>query len=428
MKPALLWIALLCGSPTLWAQTATNPFDQKAYIDRSNQDVPSLTVTVPLSSIPGGNNPLKWQVIAVGGSGSAQILRVTSVSPLVGFNGFTVNFSNPTGSPTKFIVVFDSRDTLVCTLSAPCSDAVAATTSREAGLPIYFNGSYSPAIKSPPQYQIAGSVAPLWHVGDFGILQGNQIGMLGTVSTDKRQQANPDSYEFFAVYQGLPYSGWYLHGLGEGILLTWLAAGTEFDHATDDINVISAPYLDFPLRLFQYDLNSVKQAEVLLIPTVGAEAGHNFYNAVTPTEGRAVLRGVMGATLNFHFDRKVSFLQGIELSSSYTLRLPATDEIFTNTKTVAGKVVDFPYLSTKARQSLNTELDFKLTKTVAIAVKHVYGAIPPAFRMVHNQLTIGITYGAGGTKGASGGANGSASSSAGNGGENVIPPTLRFKG
>jgi len=313
---------------------------------------------------------------------------------------FSIVLSDPnelTGA-AQLIVKFGTKDITVYQIATPSgaghpakppSGTSAGPAANKQNSDIYLSGTYSPAINSPPQYQIDGSAALMWDLDKQHYDRG-QLGFLAAVTTDKRRQVDPDSYRVFAAYQNTPLLRWI--GPVQGILFTWLIGGVETDRKANNINFITSPSLDFPIRLFPSVIRAGTQPMAVLTPTVGFETGENFHNAVTPNESRGVFRGVLGGTLVARFDPKLPGFKGIELSSAYTLRLPVVDEIFTNTKTVNGQAVDVPFLGTNPRHYIKEELDLKVTNNFSLAIKHEYGAIPSAFRMVDHKVSVGLTY------------------------------------
>jgi hypothetical protein len=87
-------------------------------------------------------------------------------------------------------------------------------------------------------------------------------------------------------------------------------------------------------------------------------------------------------------------IKKILLSSSYRARIPAFSEISTNTVMPAGstKPADIFSLSTSTRNHVQSELDFMFTDAWGITVKHEYGRIPPAFRLVDNTTGVGLVF------------------------------------
>jgi hypothetical protein len=75
------------------------------------------------------------------------------------------------------------------------------------------------------------------------------------------------------------------------------------------VNFISAPHLDFPIRLFSKQIRAQTQLMAVLTPSDGFETGWNFRNAVNGRQGKSVFRGFIGADLLFRFNPKIPGLR-----------------------------------------------------------------------------------------------------------------------
>jgi len=178
----------------------------------------------------------------------------------------------------------------------------------------------------------------------------------------------------------------------EGVLFTWLFGGAEFDRKADNINFISSPLLDFPIRL-RGKIHSKKDVVPVLTPEIGMEVGNNFANAINANGQGFIARGVAGATLSVDFKPNLVLFQNIHLASAYKVRLPVEPQVYTLTQmNSAGKVIDVPFLSTQPRHYIKNEISFGLWKPISFSVSHEYGTIPPAFRLVDHKVTIGFTF------------------------------------
>jgi hypothetical protein len=342
-------------------------------------------------SLSGWDVKSNWTVITISGAGDVQKVELASVDHEVASDIISLTPSDP--APVKnaaqLIVRFGEKDIALVSLTQPSPGPVVKPTSNKQSSDLYLSGTYSPAINSSPQYQLDGFVALMKDI-DANHLNYGQAGVVGSVITDKRKQVDPDSYRIFGAYQNPLSSEW--HGPLQGVLLTWLVGGAEFDRKGKDANFITAPYLDFPIRLFPKVIHATTEPMAILTLTTGIEAGYNFHNAVSPDAGRGIFRGVAGGNLLFRFNPKLPGFKGVELSSAYTVRLPAVDEIFTSTKLVDGQSVDVPFLGNKARHYIKQELDFKLNDFFSLTFKHEYGALPPVFRMVDHKASVGFAF------------------------------------
>jgi hypothetical protein len=290
-------------------------------------------------------------------------------------------------------------------LPTPKTFFIGAKSPQDANISI--TGSYSPAIGSPPQYSIDSSGTLAVPIGKS---PRDYLGGAAAVKTDKRAAVNPDSYSAALIYQRVLWSPPLLSDQEvssyaassegpptrrvEGAVLNWYVSGVEFDHKATNLNYISAAAVSFPVRILPIR-PIVNDTKVLSSMTFigGIETGDNIENAVRRDGLGYILRGYAGADFAGVANVPKSWhLKGITLASSYRVRVPSTSEVFTRTKTNAttGKTVDVPFLSTQARHHLQSELDFNLSDSFSITVKHEYGEMPPAFRLVDNSVTIGL--------------------------------------
>lgn len=358
----------------------------KATLDPSTHDIFAFfDGTTP----PEALQKTSWLILLGGASQRVSVVDVVSGDSSVELM-FSIDEKSLLAKTNNIIVVYQSKQTYVIdqkqdTASKPIFSAAKDKKTAE----VYMKLGYSPAIGSPQQYTIDTAFAlllPLSSTHNYG-----HLGGLATVNTDNRKTVDPDSFRAFLAYQRALAAP--AESASRGVLFTWLVGGGEFEKKADNMNFISSPMLEFPLRLFPRNYRNSKQPIASLDPLIGAEVGYNFRNAVTPDGLGGLFRGLAGATFMFHFNPKFPGFQGVQLSSIYRMRLPARAEVFTNTTTnPQGKVVDAPSLSIKPRHYVKTELSFGLAKSLAFSIAHEHGELPPAFRAIDNKVTIGLTY------------------------------------
>ena len=291
---------------------------------------------------------------------------------------------------TKQLMLFVASEPAITQSKYEKNPDKPAEKPSKASSDIYLNGTYSPAINSAAQYSIETSIGLLFPLAPSSEANYGSLGFLGTVNSDKRPNVDPDSYRVFGVYQRAlnkePH--WPL----EGILFTGLIAGAEFDRKANNVNFISSPIFDFPIRL-RGEIHNKGSLVPVLTPELGMEFGNNFRNAINPNGQGFIARGLAGATLGVDFKSKVAFFQSLHLANTYRVRLPVFAEVYTLTTTnAAGKSVDVPSLSTQARHYIKDELDFVLWKPLSFAITHEYGTLPPAFRLIDQKVSIGFTF------------------------------------
>lgn len=176
----------------------------------------------------------------------------------------------------------------------------------------------------------------------------------------------------------------------EALILNWNFAGLEFDRQTTTKTFISSPILEVPFRVFGH---SDSRVSLGMFPYAGIETGSNLSNALMPDGSGFVLRGEVGTSFSLKVKTPWKVMSAIVVSAAYTARIPAVDEIFTNTHYISatGKTVSLYTTSTQVRNHLKDEIDFTIAKPVSVTIKHEYGEVPPGFRTIHNKVTVGLT-------------------------------------
>jgi hypothetical protein len=341
------------------------------YLDKTKYRVVSLT-----SNLPGG----EWKWIGLSevriSPGNSRIILIPEIPADV-------------QNAAQLMLLVGSEPGVMRTKQyEPPKEALQKSTKEASDL--YLNLSFSPGINSPQQYSIDAALGTLFPILPSSDSNFGSFGFLAAVKTDKRKKADPDSYRVFGVYER-PLTASSLWPL-QGVIFTWLFAGTEFERQAKNTNFISSPLLDFPLRLRGSTIHNQKQIVPILTPEIGLEIGKNFENAVNSGGQGIIARGIVGGNLSVIFSPKLKLFQAIHLTSGYKLRLPATDEVFTLTKLDAkGQTVDAPSLNTKPRHYIKNELGFTLWDPLSFTITHEYGEIPPAFRLVDHKVSVGLT-------------------------------------
>lgn len=265
---------------------------------------------------------------------------------------------------------------------------------------IYFSGLYSPAIGNPPQFSVDAVLNPQFHLSENNLCD-PRLGFNAQIKTDKRPTVDPDSYVIAPSYSmfilgcGATSSARYS---GRSVLFTWDIFGPEFEAKGKDLNLVSAPMLSNFFRVWPLPSKATttkESATVYLSPTIGLEVGTNTKNGLEANGSGVIFRGVMGVDLSVRYQPSKSFvLKKVLLSASYRARIPAFSEISTNTVMLPGstKATDIFSLSSVARNHVQSELDFMFTDVWGITLKDEYGRIPPAFRLVENNASIGLVF------------------------------------
>ena len=322
--------------------------------------------------------------------------EMLQTSTPVTFNPYQAYVTLPPGTLTEHVtslsVDFGAAQSPVWSVNkaGTCQSIFCAATSK-ATSDNYLSGTFSPAIHSAAQYTIDGQGSLVKQIG----LSSFYLGGTATVSTDQRPSADPDSFLVSGVMQWLisddPFkSDSFLGRRAEALILNWNFAGLEFDRQTTTKTFISSPILEVPFRVFGH---SDSRVSLGMFPYAGIETGSNLSNALMPDGSGFVLRGEVGTSFSLKVKTPWKVMSAIVVSAAYTARIPAVDEIFTNTHYISatGKTVSLYTTSTQVRNHLKDEIDFTIAKPVSVTIKHEYGEVPPGFRTIHNKVTVGLT-------------------------------------
>lgn len=255
---------------------------------------------------------------------------------------------------------------------------------------VYLSGILLPAAEAKPLYTIDSrgsyqiwadaSGARVWDVS-------------GSAKADKRENADLDSYVFGANYHRIAQGG-------RRVDLHWFS-GAEMNSKARVTNLVTAPRLVLPWthHRFRKDAKGVTTLVASYGATVDAavEAGVNLRNLYSdPAEedngdgSGGILRLAPGLTL-YAVKPKAGFLNRVGVTARYLVRLPATDELFLETRKSRGAGKDpIPQLNRRARHFVQIATAFMLTDYAGIELKYGYGSEPPAFKLTGHNGAVGL--------------------------------------
>jgi hypothetical protein len=265
---------------------------------------------------------------------------------------------------------------------------------------LYVSGTFAPGEGTSPSYTIDS-------VGNYRFFEGTgfTVSATGDINTDNKKTADPDSFHWAIPVQyvydcrraqkGVPPSS--KHCLNFTAHLPTI--GMELDKKGNAVNLVSAPgiTLSFGREYLRKDPKhpgtTMTALSVGLDLSAGLEFGSNVkndYAVANKTLGGQgwFLRGVPSANVYLIIPKALG-ITDITVSSSYTARIPTTDEVFIETRHTAKPI---PELSSNTRNFVQNSLSFKLSKYIAFQIKHQYGALPPAFSFVQNSGSIGLVF------------------------------------
>jgi hypothetical protein len=373
-------------APTEWSLVLS--YDDKSRVFLQGTSATAWTKTViggsgQILSAPQVVSPVPMQA-----GGAPQII----VTPSTSFTN-EVYLALPADAMTNHVtslqVSFDDVQLQWNPSSTTSQTSLFEAASSQSESDNFLTGSYSPAIHSAAQYTINGQGTLVKEIG----LSNVYLGAIATVATDNRPTADPDSFLVSSVLQWVPKATHFWGGVAQGVLLDWDLAGLEFDRQTTTKTFISSPIAEIPLRLYPAPKKAIGHLTAAMYPYFGLETGTNLSNALEPGGSGFVFRGLFGTSLSLTTKTSWKWLQQIGLTATDTIRIPATNEIFTNTHYISetGKTVSLPVLSTQVRNHVNGQLAFTVAKPFSITVKYEDGELPPGFRTIKNKVTIGLT-------------------------------------
>lgn len=270
----------------------------------------------------------------------------------------------------------------------PKTKSVIAACEKKDDCDVYISGAVSSAVGASPNYLIDSKATYQllsFHNG------GSTLSLTGDVSTANQPTADPDSFHWAIPYQRVD----------QFAIENWSVIGMEFDKTGNAINLVSAPGVTHNLISHRFLRKSAGQVSDATIRASigfdisgGLEFGDNLRNqfAVTNKSGRGegfFLRGVPSASV-YLVILKTLGLDKLSLSSSYTARIPTTDELFLET---LHQKTPVPILTSKTRHYLEDNLQFMITKYFGINIQHKYGSLPPAFSFVDHTVSVGLVLG-----------------------------------
>jgi hypothetical protein len=372
-------------------------FDTKSSPDDCAVEYPVPTTCPPAPAAP-------WTVVVYDSLLHPSVFEVVSsviTIPPLGANGLVTLTLRQNVPPDfkRIDVTFNQPDYSHASIEAkraltapapvaktPTPSITSAKTKDDAN--VYLSGTFSPAVGSTPDYSTDSKVN--WPMKYFGEHQSSTISAAATVQTDDKGTADPDGF-----YWGVPIQ----HILKWPGSAQWSIVGMELDKRGNAVNFVSAPSIT---RSFYHDFYGLdkKRKGLLTVATsvgldltAGVEFGNNlrqaFKIANKPGEGAGTFfRGVPSATA-YLIIPNVLHLSKISLSSSYTARIPTTDELFLETRNTKSPI---PLMTSQTRNWIQNSLQFNITELVGIQIKHQYGALPPAFSFVQNSGSIGLVF------------------------------------
>ncbi|HYH86613.1 MAG TPA: hypothetical protein VEX60_14265 [Pyrinomonadaceae bacterium] len=246
---------------------------------------------------------------------------------------------------------------------------------------IYFSGEAATARESKPEYSIEAAGAYLYNIRakrGVGKVDLGSIGVKGTFNSGSASSIDPDSITLGGTYRKL-----FVVGKASGFALNSDFIGFELDKENETRNLVTEFSINYVPSGWLIGKNKVASIDFI----GGIEGGHNYKNALAPDGIGNFYRWKVGANTYFTIFKPFKSLARITYNTEYKLRLPQSAEIFS--RTIDGE--ELKTLTRKPRHYAATDLNFMFSDAIGIALKHRYGSLPPAFNLVDNKVSVGLT-------------------------------------
>jgi hypothetical protein len=334
-----------------------------------------------------------WTVVIYDGFGKPSVATVIEVKDVIGnfqANGLlTITLKD--SIPTEFSrvdITYDKGKVPHVSLmpTAPPTTHWITPSKTKDDSDVYLSGTFSPAEGTSPSYSIdsKGKYTML----SFGENGSSTLSATGDISTDNKKTADPDSFKWFIPLQRVSPNNYSLQ---------WSLVGMELNKKASVMNLVSAPSFtrafvhNFVVKDVAHQGVSRIAASIGIDVTGGLEFGDNLRNTFAVANKNAngegwFLRGVPSAAV-YLIIPQVMHLSKITVSSSYTARIPTTDEIFVETRHQKTPV---PLLTSQTRNYVENSISFMFSDYFGIQIKHKYGSLPPAFNFVQNSGSVGF--------------------------------------
>jgi hypothetical protein len=393
-------LVLLC--PVVWA--ADPPLHTARPGSSANQiyvqfETPNALsdcdVEFPRNSSCSGPAPsiAPWAVVVFDGLGNPVVATVSTAKDSLGNLQANGVVTITLGAPIP--ATFSRVDVTFTRGKAPHASFTPKTPSRNHWISpsktkddsdVYISGTFAPAEGTSPSYTIDSKGK--YVLKSFGRNGSSTLSATGDVSTDNKKTADPDSFHWSIPVQ---------HVWVNNSSVQWGLLGMELDKKANAINLVSAPSATWAFVHNFY----VKDTAHGSLPRVsasfeldfsgGLEFGDNVRNdfaVVNKTSSGEgwFLRGVPSTTASLVVPR-ILRLNRISVSSSYTGRIPTSDELFLETRNQKKPV---PLLTSQTRLYVENNLQFMFTDYIGMQIKHKYGSLPPAFSFVNNSGAVGL--------------------------------------
>ncbi len=336
-----------------------------------DENTPPLTLEVRSATFTGigkfENDPtvtLKFDVAAANQCKTVQVTFLTKGFP-------SQRWTNKTAAATPS----KKSSTAVFGLFAPIAGG------DKQGADYSLSGTLVPAVGAKPLYSIDGSI-------QHRFIRGNPTSLAFTAVAKTNSSAKPDPNSF-----GTAVTLLYVPETPFSVKANLF--GLEFDKRGNVMNGVSSGSVIWTHFHDTVDSKGHLTSAIGISLRGGVELGDNFKNQFTIANRPGqrgygfIFRGVPGARLDMVFPVPNS-KKAVRFNSSYTIRLPARDEIFLETRLHTQKPV--PLLESNPRHYLENNLSFPITDFFSFTFQHSYGSLPPSFQFTNHRGSVGILF------------------------------------
>jgi hypothetical protein len=401
-------------SPAAKSKTEKTPVISGAIVDSSNRSSIYVTFDYPLPAIkdlPGAGAWTIYEKTQEGKDAPPHIgkLEVDAIdtSDFAHSSTVLIKLKNPVSKSAKALDMTIVTATYIlhlpaATLPGPPEGSETqhlAGSTGKSDSDVYFNGSFAATEGSNPIYDVdafAGYMEGIQH----GNAYYGQLGVYGQVRTKQSQTGEPNSFQVYGVYQRLLSTSSHWHGQFQIPYFNYRFAGAEFDLSGNQLNFVTSPMVTIPVRLSKKTLGPIEPG--FSVPRMVFSLGTEFVDvemSALAATGAWHARGLLGASFSSGYKppEPKPLFQGLQLTSSYQVRLPSAPEIFYDPKfaklnTATGKLVTPPMLGTQPRHFVDTTICYNFVKWVAFTFENTYGSLPPAFNKVDPTFTLGLSF------------------------------------
>ena len=334
----------------------------------------------------------QWEVVVVHGTGQRETIAVTAPAEVPDDYGVTrrvvLALGTPLTGPQRIEVKYTGPDgssafRVYEPVQAPePPDSAIAPSEGPDDSDVYLSGLVSPAKGSETTFSVDAfaryTVARPSRWSEWQVS--------GLYKADERPKADPDTAQLAVSFSHV----------GNRINSYWEAARYELERTGDVQNLLTAGRIVRPIpwtlsRRLNPDVpagGDVIVASLGLDLGLGVEGGVNLDTELPDgAASRGVFRLVPSAAFYLVW-LTPPLVERVDLAVAYEVRLPATDEIFLETR-VEG---DDPEVQAnrRARHWVEATADVMVNDYAGINVRYEYGSLPPAFSFVDHKGTLGL--------------------------------------